>query len=376
MKLSSLLFLSSLLLLSTACKEDKPDQGVQLPSNLRYEIEVLEEPQGKMLVEAQADGANYFSFVFHDKDGPQRFEAADGKAEYQFQSTGVYRIEIAAHTSFEHFVRLEDSLNIEIENNSGSGGIPTTGFTSPLSYPGYTLVWQDEFDGNQLSSDWRHEIGTGNNGWGNNELQYYRAENTEVRDGLLIITAKNESFQGQAFTSSRLVTQGQQSFKFGRIDIRAALPQGQGIWPALWMLGDNFPTAGWPFCGEIDIMEMVGGAGNNPNEGDRYVHGTLHWDNNGQYASFGGHYRRPNGIFAQSFHVFSIIWDAQRIQWFCDNVKYHEMAISGSALDEFRQEFFFIFNVAVGGNWPGSPDRTTVFPQQMAVDYVRVFQPE
>jgi beta-glucanase (GH16 family) len=162
---------------------------------------------------------------------------------------------------------------------------------------------------------------------------------------------------------------GKKEFKYGRVDIRAALPKGQGIWPALWMLGSNFSDVGWPMCGEIDIMELVGGDGK-----DNIVHGTTHWDNNGSYANYGGSYRLPTGIFNDEFHVFTIIWDESKIAWLVDDKQYHSIDISPAALSEFRQEFFFIFNVAVGGNWPGSPDGTTEFPQRMIVDYVRVFQ--
>ena len=190
------------------------------------------------------------------------------------------------------------------------------------------------------------------------------------KDGYLIITAKQENFGGQNYTSSRIKTQGIESFQYGRIDIRAALPNGQGIWPALWMLGDNISTASWPGCGEIDIMELIGGNGYN----DRTVYGTIHWDDNG-HASYGGHNSLPSGtMFSDEFHVFSIIWTSTSIKWLRDDIQYHEADITSSSLSEFHQNFFFIFNVAVGGNWPGSPDGTTIFPQKMIVDYVRVFQ--
>jgi len=249
--------------------------------------------------------------------------------------------------------------------------IPEEGYSTPLSYDGYSLVWYDEFEGTEISNDWTFEIGTGNNGWGNNELQYYRAENTRLQDGYLIIEAKREDFGGRQYTSSRIVTMGKQEFQYGRIDIRAALPRGQGIWPALWMLGANFPTIGWPHCGEIDIMEMIGG---HQNGRDNRVHGTVHWNNNGQHASTGGFYTLPSGIFNDNFHVFTIIWTASSIKWYVDDTFFTEVNTSPPGLDAFREEFFFIFNVAVGGNWPGSPNQDTVFPQHMIVDYIRVFQ--
>ena len=255
-------------------------------------------------------------------------------------------------------------------DNTDPLDIPSGGYTTPESYAGKTLVWRDEFDGTSLSADWTHEIGTGSGGWGNNELQYYREQNTSVQDGYLVITAKKESFGGQEYTSSRIITSGKRNFKYGRIDIRAALPKGQGIWPALWMLGSNFNTVGWPKCGEIDIMEMVGGDASGRNN---TVHGTVHWDANG-YATYTDSYTLNSGIFADEFHVFSIVWDDKSITWYVDDVQYNVIDITPADLDEFQKDFFFIFNVAVGGNWPGSPDATTVFPQRMIVDYVRVFQ--
>ncbi|MGB5259002.1 MAG: glycoside hydrolase family 16 protein [Gammaproteobacteria bacterium] len=249
-------------------------------------------------------------------------------------------------------------------------GPPTGGYQSPLSYPGYTLVWNDEFSGTALNlANWSYETGTGNGGWGNQELQYYRSQNTSVANGLLTIEARQENFGGRNYTSSRLKTQGKQTFRYGKIDIRAALPRGQGLWPALWMLGKNFPTVGWPASGEIDIMEMIGGSGN---EGT--IYGTAHWDNAGSNAAYGGNTSLASGTFADEFHVFSIEWDSTSIRWLLDGVQYHVLSITDPSLSEFQQEFFFIFNVAVGGTWPGSPDGSTYFPQRMLVDYVRVFQ--
>jgi beta-glucanase (GH16 family) len=248
--------------------------------------------------------------------------------------------------------------------------IPTQGLTSPNSYPGMKLLWSDEFDGDKLNEAfWSHETGTGQNGWGNNELQNYRSQNTSIQKGHLVITAKKEAFAGKEYTSSRIITKGKQQFRYGRVDIRAALPKGQGIWPALWMLGSNFDTVSWPACGEIDIMEMIGGNGR-----ENTVHGTVHWEHDGKHAEFGGKYTLPSGTLSDKFHVYSIIWDANSIRWFIDNKQYHVIDTTPAQLDEFRRNFFFIFNVAVGGNWPGSPDATTSFPQHMIVDYVRVFQ--
>lgn len=256
------------------------------------------------------------------------------------------------------------------DQTSSKVTIPKTGATSPTSYTNMKLVWADEFDGTALDSDvWTFETGNGSNGWGNNELQFYRTQNTSIQDGHLVITAKKEPFGGKEYTSSRIITKGKKEFRYGRIDIRAALPKGQGIWPALWMLGSNFETVSWPACGEIDIMEMVGGGGR-----ENTVHGTVHWQNEGKHAQFGGKTTLSSGTFSDQFAVYSIVWDATSIRWFVDNKQYHVIDTTPAELDEFRRNFFFIFNVAVGGNWPGSPDSSTAFPQHLIVDYVRVFQ--
>ena len=268
-------------------------------------------------------------------------------------------------------VNIPEPFNtIIIENDDFNYNPSDSGYSTPNSYPGFNLVWSDEFSGTSLNTDdWNYE--TGASGWGNEESQFYRSgnNNTKVENGYLVITAKEESFGGAPFTSSRLTTQGNQSFKYGRIDIRARLPYGQGLWPALWMLGDNFSSAGWPTCGELDIMELIGGDGVN----DRTVHGTAHWaGNGGAQASHTASRSLADGKFADQFHVFSIIWDQNSIKWYIDDIQYHSLNIG--SLNAFHQPFFFIFNIAVEGDWPGPIGPNTQFPQFMVVDYVRVFQ--
>ena len=260
---------------------------------------------------------------------------------------------------------------------SGSTGSTDelTGPDSPRQYDGFNLVWSDEFSGTALDSRyWNFNIGTGSNGWGNNEWQYYREQNVSLSEGFLTITAKEESFGGQNYTSSRIKTEGLVDFTYGRVDIRAVLPRGQGIWPALWSLGTNFSRVGWPYSGEIDIMEMIGGGGR-----EDTVHGTVHWNIGGLDAPFahtyiGGAYYGED--FSAGFNVFSIIRTADQIEWRVNDVPYYHFDIDDSAsLAPFRKPFFLIFNVAVGGNWPGYPDASTTFPQKMIVDYVRIFEP-
>ena len=359
------IYIALFALLAMSCKEEVPPDEVVLPSNLSTSITI----DGRQVdISASAESANFYTFAFFEGLDSTIVESTDGTETYSFAGSGTYTIRTRAHTSYTAFIEKTETVDITVAG--GSDGLPTTGYSTPMSYPNYTLVWNDEFDGNALSSDWTHEIGTGNSGWGNNELQYYLAQNTEVSDGYLKITAKRQEFGGRNYTSSRLITEGKQSFYKGRIDIRAALPYGKGIWPALWMLGDNFRTVGWPSCGEIDIMEMVGGEGAN----DRTVHGTIHWSNSGNHANYGGSTSLSGGKLADEWHVFSIIWDENEIRWLMDDVEFQTADITPAELSEFHANFFFIFNVAVGGNWPGSPDASTEFPQTMAVDYIRVFQ--
>lgn len=366
MKHIQFLWLFFLPLLLLACGNSQSKQLDVLPaSNLT--ITVVSNENGRLEILAKANNANYYDFQSGDGKQTTPIEAKDGKFIHIYTQTGNYTIKVRAFATAQVFTEITQTVNVTIDNTSG---IPKTGYTTPEVYQGYNLVWRDEFTSNTLSSDWKHEIGTGNNGWGNNELQHYRPENTTFENGLLIITAKKESFDGQNYTSSRIITQGKRSFKYGRIDIRAVMPEGQGIWPALWMLGESIPTVGWPRCGEIDIMEMIGGQPTN----DKTTHGTPHWDNNGTYASFSKSYVNPNGKLSEQFHVYSVIWDEKTIKWYFDDILYNTLDITPAGLSEFQEKFFFILNVAVGGNWPGSPNTTTVFPQRMAVDYVRVFQ--
>ena len=246
------------------------------------------------------------------------------------------------------------------------------GYTTPLTYPGYNLVWSDEFsDANLNTAIWNQEIGN-NNGWGNHELEFYTnsTKNTFLSNGNLIIEARKETIEQYSYTSGRMTTQGKKTFKYGRIDIRAKLPVGKGIWPALWMLGSNINSVGWAACGEIDIMELVGTF---PSR----ITSTMHWSNNAKvHASMGANYNLTSGDFSQEFHVFSIVWKQNLILSYMDDILFFTISDANIAPSNnpFNSDQFFIFNVAVGGDWPGSPDGTTIFPQRMFVDYVRVFQ--
>jgi beta-glucanase (GH16 family) len=267
-------------------------------------------------------------------------------------------------TSAHVTIITEDGTNLLTDN---------AGYSTPLIYPDYSLVWSDEFSGTDLDKNiWNQEIGNGSNGWGNNELEYYTdsPKNTFVSNGNLIIEARKETFDRFNYSSGRMTTQGNKYFKSGRIDIRAKLPVGKGIWPALWMLGNNISSVGWPGCGEIDIMELIGTF---PGR----ISGTLHWKAlSGSHSSKGTNFSLTSGDFSQQFHVFSIVWKQDNIKWYVDDQFYLECSATdvNPAVYPFNADQFFIFNVAVGGDWPGPPDYNTAFPQRMFVDYVRVFQ--
>jgi len=226
-----------------------------------------------------------------------------------------------------------------------------------------SLLWSDEFNGTSLDANkWVYEVGGG--GWGNNELQYYQSgtANTTVSNGTLKIIAKKQSVGGYQYTSARIKTQGKYSVQYGNIQGRMRVPMGQGLWPAFWMLGNNITSVGWPACGEIDIMEHVNSESN--------VYGTIHWDAGG-HASYSGSYATT----PQNWHVYSINWSSNNIRWYVDGVQYHVANIQNSinSTEEFHRPFFFILNLAVGGNWPGAPNGTTPFPATFEIDYVRVY---
>jgi beta-glucanase (GH16 family) len=337
------------------------------PSNLEVELNIADDGSGKVEILATADNAITYA-LYIGADSEPEAENTSGLFEYTFLQPGYYEIEVRAYGTSGRYIKVVRQVVIDMSNDVSI----EDGYYSPLTYEGYDLVWNDEFNGSEIDpANWVFETGTGCPnlcGWGNNELQFYRQENAWVEEGVLTIEARKENHSGSNYTSTRMKTQAKRSFKYGRIDIRALLPKGKGIWPALWMLGDNITSVGWPSCGEIDIMELVGGA-----DSDNRVHGTLHWNDNGA-VNAGGSYTLSNGIFADEYHVFTIIWNEFSIKWLVNDIQFHEIDITPSHMTEFHERFFFIFNVAVGGNWPGSPDETTVFPQQMKVDYVRVFQ--
>lgn len=264
---------------------------------------------------------------------------------------------------------------IAIRNDDTKILITDNGYKAPTTYDGYTLAWQDEFDGTSLNTaNWAHQDGDGCPnvcGWGNNELEWYtsRPENLFFQDGFMVIAALKETYSGKNYTSSKILSQNKKTVKFGRIDFRAKLPKGQGIWPAFWMLPNN-PSAGWPVSGEIDIMENVG-------KDPKTTVGTLHYGPGPGSTQYSRSTTIGNDL-GDEFHVYSLEWKEDEIKWFLDGTlfstaKRSDLMLGGTAYP-FNSDFFFIINLAVGGNWPGAPDATTVFPQYYVIDYVRLYQ--
>ncbi len=241
----------------------------------------------------------------------------------------------------------------------------------------WKLVWHDDFDGHGVDpAKWEFEVNA--NGGGNHELQYYLARNAVVSGGHLVITARRERFTGPGgtrdYTSARLRSRLKGDWTYGRFEMRAQLPKGKGIWPAFWMLPTDSRYGGWPHSGEVDILELIG---HQPST----AYGTLHWsDPSGYHTNSGGKYRLPAavGTFADGFHLFALEWEASEMRWYVDGIQYHSVkrwpADAGAAPRPFDQRFHLILNLAVGGDWPGAPEASTVFPQQFLVDYVRVYQ--
>lgn len=261
-------------------------------------------------------------------------------------------------------------------------GAKSVSFESTADLPAWALTWSDEFDGANGSGvdpqKWIME--TGGNGWGNNELEYYtnRTQNAYLENGSLVIKAIKEDYTGpdfvaRSYTSARLKTQNKFTQTYGRFEARIKVPYGQGIWPAFWMLGSDINQVGWPRCGEIDIMENIG-------KEPSTVHGTIHGPGYSGGSGIGAAYSLTNNQrFADDYHIYAVEWEPKAMRWYVDGNLFKTITTKDLPAGTewvFNHPFFMLLNLAVGGNWPGYPDNTTVFPQVMLVDYVRVYQPK
>ncbi len=241
--------------------------------------------------------------------------------------------------------------------------------------PGWKLVWSDEFDGPDGSAvdttKWSFALGGG--GWGNGEMETYtdKLANASIQGGALAITAINEGGKPARYTSARLTTRRKGDWLYGRFEIRAKLPRGQGIWPAIWMLPTDVTYGTWPASGEIDIMELKG-------QEPARIHGSLHYGN--PHDQQNQTLDLTTGTFADGFHVFALEWEPGEMRWYMDGYLYQSTSqwftssTKSAYPAPFDQRFYLILNMAVGGDWSGYPDETTPFPQTMLIDYARVYQ--
>lgn len=270
----------------------------------------------------------------------------------------------------------EQKINLDkLKNNEISVPNPDKAVYNPGS--DWMLAWSEEFDQNSIDLNvWNFQVLEA--GHFNNEWQRYTnsANNTFIENNCLVIKAIHESdVHGMnQYTSARLHTANKYSFKYGKISARIKLPQGKGIWPAFWMLGSNIDENGgdtpWPQSGEIDILELYG------SKDDGVIEANLHYaDKSDLHAMMGAaSFKLEQGKFADAFHIFALEWDETTISWLLDGEKFASMPISADELSEFRKEFFILLNVAVGGTYAGRPDNTSIFPQSMYVDWIRVYK--
>jgi len=386
------LLLFAFTLYSSSCSSDDPvkitptillsDQEIMEGNagavTLSYPVKLKEAVDTDILVSyATDDGSAFQNLDYVKKSGNLTIPAGSVEATLSIEikpdqikeGNEVFRLKFNANPGV---TMQKSTATITIVNDDSDLPYTTEDYSTPAAYQGWTLSWADEFDAASINGAWwTHEIGGG--GWGNNELEYYTnsPENSCIEDGNLIIEARNDTWDGQhQYTSARMISKGKKSFGSSRTDIRARLPYGQGIWPALWMLGNSIDTKSWPACGEIDIMELIG---NLPSTS----HATVHWGADGANHKYKGNsYVLGEGIFHDRYHVFSVVRELNQMWFFVDDILIYQFSSKDleSQPNPFNDDYFFIFNVAIGGNWPGNPDETTVFPQQMAVDYIRVFE--
>ena len=333
-----------------------------IPTNLSLSINLTgsdaSNPNGDGTGQAnfQVSASNAVRYAVKIDNNPL-IESNSGSISYTFNDDGTntYIVSAFAYSSTDNSISTFESVTVFVGNE-----------------PGYQLVWSDEFDvaGAPNPSYWTYDIGDGCSigicGWGNGEEQFYtdRSDNVIVEDGLLKIMSKKESFSGSSYTSARIKTKGLFDFKYGKVEIRAKLPETQGTWPALWMLGSNIDAVSWPTCGEIDIMEQRGWDKDN-------VLGTCHWlnTNTNSNASYGEETNLPTST--TEFHVYKLEWSESTIKIAVDDSEYYELVFD--ATFPFDKEFFLLFNIAVGGTLGGTIDPSFT-SDMMEIDYVRVYQ--
>ena len=310
------------------------------PSNLTVTPTVSTDNSGNVSFKATATNAVSYEYDF----GNGQYQTSNtGSVTYKYTASGTYTVTVKAKSSTGKTISASTNVTITVA---------------------LSLIWSDEFNtaGAPDPSKWGYDIGAG--GWGNSELQYYtnRVDNVLVSNGTLKIIAKKEAYSGSNYTSARLLSKGKFSFQYGKVEVSAKLPAGAGSWPAIWMLGDNFATAGWPTCGEIDIMEQKGSDMNR-------IYSTLHYLGHSGSGGIGSSFLINN--VTTEFHKYGLIWSSTSLQFLVDDVVYYTFLNSSSL--PFNQNFFMILNLAMGGNFGGTVD-PALSSALMEVDYVRVYQ--
>jgi beta-glucanase (GH16 family) len=339
--LFQLLFSIGCLVGLAACSKGDSTPVSPAPENLTLSATVATDSSGNVSFVASAKNAVSYEF---DLGNGVTQTSSNGNITYKYSKTGLYQVNVTA---------------------KGAGNQTIATGTDIVVFLKLTLFWSDEFDGSGApdATKWGYDIGAG--GWGNSELQYYtnRTDNAAVSNGTLKIIAKRESFSGSPYTSARLLSKGKFSFQYGKIECRAKLPADAGTWPAFWMLGDNITSAGWPACGEIDIMEHKG---NDLNK----IYVALHYPGRSGGQAVSSSSLKSN--VATEFHTYTAIWSPDIIQFFYDGTPLFSTGNSTTTMP-FNQKFFVILNMAMGGTFGGAVD-----PQftsaQYEVDYVRVYR--
>lgn len=330
-----------------------------IPSNLNFSITI----EGSDSNTPNGDGMGVITCVATAKDAERyefRFGNGDqivsttGTVEYTYKHRGTnsYSVYVYAYSKTENFINASQQIKIYVARPEFKN-----------------LVFSDEFDidGSPDDLKWGYDIGTGSNGWGNGEKQYYtnRSENVKVEGGYLKITAKKENYEGSEYTSTRMLTEGKFDFTYGKVEVRAKLPFGEGTWPAIWMLGSNIRTVGWPACGEIDIMEHWG-----HNHGN--VQSAMHTPSS--YGNTTNHGAQILDDVSTEFHIYTVRWDEEEIIFAVDgNVHYtYNPALKNSETWPFSTNQFLILNVALGGSWFSIDPNFEA--STMEIDYVRIYQ--
>ena len=347
--LKNALVLICLFITTSSCKkaDSAGDTTNTAPTNLV--VNAVASTDGSGMVAFTATAQNAVNYDFEFGDGVVK-SVASGVINYQYTlvGTSTYNVMVTARSSTN--LTTKKAIQVTVNVVVGVAG----------------LVWSDEFatDGAPDPTKWGYDIGTGSNGWGNAELQYYtnRSDNVIVQNGVLKIKAMKENYSGSAYTSARILTKNKFAFTYGKVEVRAKMPIGVGTWPAIWMLGSNIDNVSWPACGEIDIMEHLGRDLNN-------IYGTLHYPGRFGGSADGATRRIANA--ATEFHIYSLDWSASSIKLSVDGQVVHTVA--NSTAIPFNHDFFLILNVAMGGNFAGPVD-AAFSNSTMEIDYVRVYK--